>query len=42
LQPTPGKPSQLKASVCGPARLNAESLDGTTVVCDYGWRGLCR
>jgi putative ABC transport system substrate-binding protein len=24
LQPTPGKPSQLKASVCGPARLNAE------------------
>jgi hypothetical protein len=27
LQPTPGKPSPLKASVCGPARLNAESLD---------------
>jgi len=28
LQPTPGKLSQLKASVCGPARLNAESLHG--------------
>jgi hypothetical protein len=26
-QPTPGEPSRLKASVCGPARLNAESLD---------------
>ena len=35
LQPTPGKPSQLKASVCGPARLNAESFGGDVP----HWRG---
>jgi hypothetical protein len=34
LQPTPGKPSQLKASVCGPARLNADPLGcmGTVII----------